>query len=114
MGSLLLGLSLKGASTLATFAVAILLARCLGPTGYGTYTFALTLVSLIALPLQGGLSSLVVREAAKLSLPRDICLFKKLIDWTQRASLVAFALAVLISGGLWLVFGQPKLMITDT
>jgi O-antigen/teichoic acid export membrane protein len=114
LGSLLLGISVKGVSTLATFAVAVLLARSLGPTGYGTYVFALTLVSLIALPLQSGLSNLVVREAAKLSLPRDIYLFKKLIDWAQSRSLMAFALAVLMSGALWLVFGQPKLSLPDT
>ena len=109
MGSLLLGLSIKGVSTVATFSIAVMLARTLGPTGYGTYVFALTLISLIALPLQSGLSNLVVREIAKLSLPRDTSLYAQLLTWARTRVLIILAAVLALGVALWVTLGQPPL-----
>jgi len=109
LGSLLLGLSVKGISTLATFSIAVVLARGLGPTGYGTYVFSLTLVALIALPLQSGLSQLVVRETARLALPRDMGHFEQLLSWARRRVLIILAVVLVVSAGFWLMAGRPAL-----
>ena len=114
MGSLLLGLSIKGVSTVATFSIAVMLARNLGPTGYGTYVFALTLISLIALPLQSGLSNLVVREIAKLSLPSDTSLYTQLLTWARTRVLIIFAAVLALGVALWVTLGQPPLTTPST
>jgi O-antigen/teichoic acid export membrane protein len=43
----------------------VLLARLLGPSGYGVYAFAFSVVMLLALPTQAGLPTLLVREVAR-------------------------------------------------
>ena len=69
------GLSLRRASA-GTFAVKLAetglalgvtasLTRLLGPAGFGTYAFALTIVFLASVPAQAGLPPLVVRETSK-------------------------------------------------
>ena len=44
---------------------AVILSRALGTHGYGIYAYALALVSLLAIPADFGLSTLVLRETAK-------------------------------------------------
>jgi O-antigen/teichoic acid export membrane protein len=46
-------------------AVVVLLARLLGPAGYGVYAFVFALVSVVSVPVRMGLPSLVVRETAR-------------------------------------------------
>ncbi|HEM45577.1 MAG TPA: hypothetical protein ENO23_00865, partial [Alphaproteobacteria bacterium] len=45
--------------------ISVLLARLLGPSGYGIYAFAYAVVMLLALPTQAGLPTLLVREVAR-------------------------------------------------
>jgi O-antigen/teichoic acid export membrane protein len=52
------------AGTLATFAVGIVLARWLGPAGYGIYGTAIAVVTLVAVPAQLGLPLLATREVS--------------------------------------------------
>ncbi|MEP4147175.1 MAG: oligosaccharide flippase family protein [Halioglobus sp.] len=47
--------------------ISIVLARGLGPSGFGQYTFALACLALIALPSVGGISLLLTRETARFS-----------------------------------------------
>lgn len=46
------------------FLAATALARTMGPTFFGTYTYALTMVSVLSIPTQFGLTNLLVRETA--------------------------------------------------
>ncbi len=56
------------AGTLALgFVVTTIVARLLGPGEYGRYVFALMIVTLVAVPMQSGLATLVVREVARAS-----------------------------------------------
>jgi len=57
-------------------ATSIILARTLGPEGFGQYAFIMALISLIALPVSGGLPQLLTREIAIFSLSRDWALYK--------------------------------------
>lgn len=56
---------LRVANAGLAFLISVLLARMLGPSGYGAYTFAFALVMLLALPAQAGLPTLLVREVAR-------------------------------------------------
>jgi O-antigen/teichoic acid export membrane protein len=47
------------------FTVAVALARFMGPAGYGNYSFAIALISILAVFAQLGLPTLLVRETAK-------------------------------------------------
>lgn len=50
-----------------SLAVSILLARALGPEGFGRYAFIMALVPLFSLPVAGGLAQLLTREVATCS-----------------------------------------------
>lgn len=79
---------IKTSSMLLTLVLAIVLARTLGVAGYGTYSFAYALVSLLAVPAQLGLPSLVVRETAKACEQKDWALLAGLWQWSTRGVLI--------------------------
>lgn len=56
--------ALKVGGMVVSLLLTIVLARTLGPTGYGEYSYVFALVLLLAIPAQFGLPSLVVRETA--------------------------------------------------
>ncbi|MFW6089999.1 MAG: oligosaccharide flippase family protein, partial [Gemmatimonadota bacterium] len=56
---------LRVSSAAVSLVVSILLARMLGPEGYGIYAFAYAVIMLLALPAQAGLPTLLVREVAR-------------------------------------------------
>jgi len=51
--------------TLATFGVGLILARSLGPEGYGIYGTVIAIVAILAVPAQLGLPILATREVAR-------------------------------------------------
>lgn len=53
------------------FAVAIVMARLMGPAGYGAYSFAIALATLLTVLAQTGLPTLLVRETAAYRLNRQ-------------------------------------------
>jgi O-antigen/teichoic acid export membrane protein len=87
-------LALKLASGGIGFALAVLLARALGPSGYGLYAFVFALVSLMAIPVELGLPHLVVRETARAHAREQWGLMRGIWRW---AALAAGSLAVLIA-----------------
>lgn len=56
---------LKIVYTLLGLAISIVLARALAPGGYGIYAFSFSVMSLLAVPVQMGLPTLVMREVAR-------------------------------------------------
>lgn len=72
-----------GALKLLSIPVALLttviLARTLEPEGYGKYIFVITLVTLIALPITGGLSQFITREVALYRVDEKWELYKGLL-----------------------------------
>jgi len=77
--------ALKLGSTALGFLLAILLARALGPEGYGVYAFVFAIVSLLAIPTQLGLPQLVVRETAKAQAAEEWGLMRGLWRWSTLA-----------------------------
>ena len=57
-------LSLRAASLGIGLGVSVLLARLLGPIDYGAYVLALTIMTLVAVPVHSGIAMLMVREVA--------------------------------------------------
>lgn len=88
-GSLLV----KAGNVVLAFLLAVVLARTLGPEGYGVYAFAFAIVTLLAIPAQAGIPHLVVRETAKTLASEQWGLMKGLWRWSARYILL-FSLAV--------------------
>ena len=80
----------------------VVLARVLGPAGYGTYAFVIALISILAIPAQVGLPQLVTRETAKAHSNEDWCLMRGLWRWSNRY--VALFSSVLAGLGTVLVW----------
>lgn len=95
-------LSVKVAHAILAFALAVALARTLGPKGYGVYSFALAIIMLAAIPAQVGVPQLVVRETAKAQANGNYGLMRGLWRWGNLAVVMFSALALAIVGGiLW-------------
>ena len=84
-----------------TLLTSVLLARALGPIGYGNYVFVFTVVSLVALPIGPGLGQLITREVAlyKQVDDRDSLngIYRRSIQWLSLGTIV---LMVLFGGWL--------------
>jgi O-antigen/teichoic acid export membrane protein len=69
----------KIANALLVLATSVLLARVLGADGYGVYSFAFALVSVLAIPAHAGIPTLVTREVAKYHLRSDWAMLRGLV-----------------------------------
>lgn len=98
-------IGIKGAHTLLAFALAVLLARVLGPEGYGVYSFSFALLTLLAIPAQAGLPQLMVRETAKAQANRDWALMRGFWRWSNRF-IVSFSLIIFTLVGAALLVGD--------
>jgi O-antigen/teichoic acid export membrane protein len=87
------------AGMLATFGVGIVLARWLGPAGYGIYGSAVAIVAILAVPAQMGLPLLATREVSAMrsqATPADVAA----LGWWFAA--IVLAASVILAGALWL------------
>jgi O-antigen/teichoic acid export membrane protein len=101
-------IGLKVSYTLLAFFASVLLARVLGPAGYGIYAYTLVLVTLGAIPTGLGLRQLVVRETARNQVNGEWGLIRGLLVRGSQAILLASAgLIVLALLVVWLV--RPRL-----
>ena len=73
------GLWLTG--SVITFAIGIIMARQLGPAGYGIYGTVLAIVALLGVPAQGGLPLLATREFAAAEANEDRAMMAGLLRW---------------------------------
>ena len=95
-------LGIKAGHAMLAFAVAVVLARTLGPEGYGVYSFALAIIMLTAIPAQVGVPQLVVRETAKAQANGNYGLMRGLWRWGNVAVALFSALALaVVAGILW-------------
>ena len=95
-------LSVKVAHALLAFFLAVVLARTLGPEGYGVYSFALAIIMLTAIPAQVGVPQLVVRETAKAQANGNYALIRGLWRWSNLAVAIFSTTALaLVVGTVW-------------
>ncbi|MEX0729493.1 MAG: flippase [Aquisalimonadaceae bacterium] len=97
-------LTVKLAGTLLAVLVAIILARALGPDGYGIYALVYAVVTLLAIPAQLGLPELMVRETAKAHAREQWGVLRGLWRWGT-ASVFVFSIILLCLGlaGIWII-----------
>src|SRR5690625_3972290 len=98
-GSVLLKVAAVGSS----LGWAIGLARGIRPQGYGLYTYVYALISILAVPTQFGLPTLVVRETAKAESDSQWGRIRGLWRWSNLAvAVLALSLICIAAGLLWL------------
>lgn len=93
-------LAIRVLGTGIAFILSVFLARTLGADGFGLYSFVLSLIIFLSIPLQAGFPNLVVRETAKSLINKDWPSIKGLISWviklTAIYSVILSSLAVFI------------------
>jgi len=80
--TLLAGFGLRMTNLALRLLLAIVLARVLGPEGYGSYSIALALVTVLAIPVQMGLPVLVERETARAQAVADWPMVNTVWRWS--------------------------------
>ncbi len=89
-------MTIMAISRLLNFLIVILLSRMLGPHGYGVYAFVFSIITLLSIPVQAGIPTLVVRETAKAHANNDWQTIQGLLHWAVCLicvfSLVVFAI----------------------
>jgi O-antigen/teichoic acid export membrane protein len=87
------------------FLVGIQLARALGTSGYGVYGYALSIISMLAIPAEFGLATLVTREVAAAHVHRRWDEIRGVLYWAAK-TIAMLSVSILILGILaWLTFG---------
>lgn len=106
--------AVKVCGMVLSLSLAIVLARTLGPEGYGIYAFVFALISLLAIPAQFGLPALVVRETAKAHVNGQWRLMRGVWRWsTQAAGALSLALGLVAALIAWIFaehFSQIQLV----
>lgn len=91
-------------------ATSIILARTLGPEGFGQYTFIMALVPLIALPISGGLPQLLTREVATFAHSKSWALYQGALRASHVWVLMVTAAIVI---GYWMLGLEYNFVPTD-
>ena len=86
-------------SLLAALLASVVLARVLGDSGYGLYAFALSATTLLALPVNFGVPTLVIRETAGAEASGDWVALRSIQVWALRMNVMV---ALAISGAILL------------
>jgi O-antigen/teichoic acid export membrane protein len=105
-----LGLAVRVMAVLAAFLASVLLARLMGAADFGSYAFILSLGALLALPVQAGLPTLVLRETAKAEAAQDWPAMRGI--WSWAIGIICLMSAVVAAGGL-IVFVFPVVLFTE-
>jgi O-antigen/teichoic acid export membrane protein len=90
-------LTLKVCGMILGLVSTILLARYLGVTGYGLYSYAIVLVTLISMPAILGVPTLVTRETARANEARNWGQMRGLWRWSGRISLILVTVALALA-----------------
>ncbi len=100
---------------LLSLILSILLARSLGPEGYGIYAYVFTLASILAIPAQFGLPRLVIRETAKAQADNEWGLMRGVWRWTNMvAGALCTGLTLIALIVLWLMVDHFSLLQITT
>ena len=87
---------LKLLSMPLTFGASVLLARGLGPEGFGQYVFVLSLITMLALPVGPGFGQLVTREVAKYQQSKQWSLFHGVLRRSNQWVALATSLFLIV------------------
>jgi O-antigen/teichoic acid export membrane protein len=87
-----------------TFLSTVLLARILGASGYGIYSYALSIATLLAMPIQSGLPSLAMRETAQGIAQNRPDLVKGAWNWSTRIIFIVSLVIIILIGPVLLIW----------
>jgi O-antigen/teichoic acid export membrane protein len=89
-----------------TLLATILLARSLGPEGFGQYTFVIALITTLSIPLAPALMQLATRETAGLHQAGEDRRIRALLHWGNRFVLLGSIMVIAVVGSLALWFAD--------
>lgn len=95
--------ALKFLSIPLSLAASVLLARVLGPEGFGKYAFIMSITTVLSLPLDKGMRQLITREVSSYHHSGNWALFRGLMRWAHKWVLLGSLLLGLIIGGFAVV-----------
>lgn len=98
--------ALKVLSLPLTLLVTILLARSLGPEGFGQYAFVIALITTLSIPLAPALMQLTTRETARMQQAGNEDQIRALLQWANRHVLLGSVLVIVVAGGIALWFAD--------
>jgi len=109
LGALLIKASIGSAglrvtSMLLSFLVGVLLARNLGPSGYGIYALVMAIIALLTVPTEFGLPSLVTREVAVARAEKNWGRIRGVLSWANTVVAILSLSLLGITAG-WFIFG---------
>jgi O-antigen/teichoic acid export membrane protein len=97
---------IKVASALIAFVTSILLAKSLGPAGYGIFSYVVALVALLAIPSELGIPNLTVREIAVSNTHKDWGRMRGYIIWSHRTVAITCGSLILLSATALFFWGE--------
>ena len=91
----------------------IIYARYLGPEEFGLYSFVLSIIALLAIPVSAGIPNLLIREIANFNLEKKWSYLKGIINWSCLYVLViSLIVLIIIAIALYMdVFEAPSTYI---
>jgi len=93
--------------------IAVILARVLGPSGFGVYSFVFTAMTVLSLPVKFGLPSLLVRETARAQSAGEWPVIRGLWRWAVRTVTLISVFVVVASAGLFVWVSDDSGSFTD-
>jgi len=99
-------LTVKIGNIALKLAAGVTLARLLGPEGYGVYTYAFTIITVLAIPTQLGLPNLIVRFVAQYQVKERWGMLRGLLRRANQIVLLISILVIGVAGGIiWYIYG---------
>lgn len=95
---------LRIGATVLSLLVGVLLARALGPSGYGVYALVVSTTALLTVPTEFGLPSLVKREVASAHVQADWARMRGILRWANSVVGVASLLVLGVVASYLLLF----------
>lgn len=97
---------LRVATILASLGASTVLARTLGPTGFGVYAYAMAILTIFALPVSMGLPTLILRETAAARATEDYPRMKGIFMWSSRLILITSCIMIMLGFLILWVLGM--------
>lgn len=97
---------IKAAHAAIAFATSIVLAKTLGPSGFGIFSFVIALVALLSIPSELGIPNLAVREIAVANARKDWGHMRGFIVWAHRTVALTSGILVVVGATVLLVWGD--------
>jgi O-antigen/teichoic acid export membrane protein len=95
---------LKIANKLLAFITTLILAKTLGVSGYGAYSYILSIVALLSIPSVMGMDRLLIRDVARYRTEGQWGLIRGLIRWTNSMVMVISITILLLAWSITALF----------